>query len=288
VCMFCKTNRRKFWKTTLTLSTICDSSECKRIKRSITTSSANKNLSEHARQQKANKCRIANLGSYEQRFGKERANKLKQQMRVRMTGTKQKKETVEKRAASHTGKILSEKTKRKISDSNKKTHTSKEYIDKRSETHKNVGKKMSMIMKEKIANGLFTPNVINSWTHKNIELKIGDVVTKYRSSWEAAFAIIHPLFQYEKIRIPYEIDGKQRTYIVDFADFENNILYEIKPNSTKTSIMCVIKESAARQWALQNGWQYKMINDDWFIANIEILKDMNFPYLNILKKGLRV
>jgi hypothetical protein len=287
LCLFCKTNRRKFWKTTLTLSDICGSAECKRKKRSITTTLANKNLSEHTRQKKADKCRLANTGSFEQRFGEERARILKEQMSSRMKGTKQKKETIEKRANSNKGKILSDETKLKISQSNKKTHNSKEYLAKRYETHRNMGKKLSLIMKKKIMEGKFTPNITNSWTRRNIELNVDGLITKYRSSWDAAFAMLNPSCQYEKIRIPYELDGHQKTYIADFADFDNLILYEIKPNSVKSRKVCVIKELAARRWALRNGWEYKMISDDWFMANINLLEDINFPHIKLLKKGLR-
>jgi hypothetical protein len=141
-------------------------------------------------------------------------------------------------------------------------------------------------MKKKIMEGKFTPNITNSWTHRNIELNVDGIITKYRSSWEAAFAILNPICQYEKIRIPYEINGLQKTYIVDFADFDNNILYEIKPNAIKSVNSCAIKESAAREWGLRNGWEYKMISDDWFSVNISELEDINFPYINLLKKGI--
>ena len=204
-----------------------------------------------------------------------------------MLGTKQTKETIEKRALKHKGKLLSDETKLKISLSNKKTHNSKEYIDKRNQTHIEVGTKLSLIMKTKIMEGKFTPNITNSWTRKNIELDIDGVKIKFRSSWDAAYAVLNLTHQYEKIRIPYEIDGVIKTYIVDFADFENNILYEIKPSSMIKSSMCQKKMEAAKKWAYENNWVYKFITDEWFINNLSNLEQVNFPYITLLKKGLK-
>jgi hypothetical protein len=285
-CPICRTNSRTFDKNGLKLSVTCSNSTCKSTQKSITTSGVNKNLSEHIKKRKAKKCKLANIGSYEQKFGKVRADILKENQRKRLLGSKQAKETIEKRAAKHRGKILSKQTKLKISLSNKKTHSSKEYIDRRNETHKDVGKKLSLTIKTKILNGTFTPNITNSWTRKNIELDIGGVKIKFRSSWEAAYVILNPTHQYEKIRIPYELNGVIKTYIVDFADFENNILYEIKPTSMKSTDVCLLKENAANKWAAENGWVYKYITDDWFINNLDKLKELKFPYLGLLKKGV--
>lgn len=286
LCSVCKKNRRKFEKNTLTLSTICTNRECQRTKRSIVSTQVNKNLPDAIKKQKAEKCRIANSGTFEERFGVEKAQKLKEQQRKRMLGTKQSKELIEKRLGWRKGTRHSEETKEKISQSNKKTHNSPEYRSDRIERDIQMGKKLCVIMKEKIATGKFTPCITNSWTRKNIELDIDGIKTKYRSSWEAAFAILNPTYQYEKIRIPYVIDGKFRTYIVDFADFENKVLYEVKPSTMTSSVVCKQKAAAAIKWSSDNGWSYKFVSDDWFIMNLHQLQQLKFPYLASLKKGL--
>lgn len=285
-CPVCRVNSRTFYSNKLELSVTCKSTTCKSIQRSKTATEVNKNLPDCIKKRKAEKCKLANSGSYEQRFGKVRADVLRVQQRNRILGTKQKTKTIEKRAAKHRGKVLSTQTKLKISLSNKKTHNSKEYIDKRNETHKDMGKKLSLIMKTKIAEGKFTPNITNSWTRKNIELDIGGIKTKFRSSWEAAYAVLNPTHQYEKIRIPYELNGITKTYIVDFADFENNVLYEIKPITMKNTNLCLLKESAAIKWVTDNGWTYKYITDEWFIDHIDKLKEIQFPYIGLLVKGI--
>jgi hypothetical protein len=285
-CFICKHSRRVFSKNTLSLSTICSNKSCKQVKQSITAIQANKNLPDHIKKQKAEKCRVANSGKFEERFGITKAQELKELQRNRMLGTKQSKELIEKRLGWRRGTSQSTETKKKISESNKKTHNSPEYRLTRIEQDIQTGKKLSVIMKEKIATGQFIPCVTNSWTRKNIELDIGGIKTKYRSSWEAAFAIINPTYQYEKIRIPYSIDGKERTYIVDFADFDNKVLYEIKPSAMISSMICKQKATAAIKWSSDNGWSYKFVSDDWFIINLHQLQQLKFPYLPTLKKGL--
>jgi hypothetical protein len=287
-CPMCKSNGLQFYKNTLKFAPTCKQKQCQNNRKSEISGTVNKNLSESVKKIKAEKCRIANSKSFEERFGKERSDEIKKKLQTRLLGTKQSPATIEKRALAHKGKKLSNETKLKISLTNKKTHNSAEYRASRMEIDIAVGKKLSIIMKQKIQSGEFTPNITNSWTRKNIELLIGGISVKFRSSWDAAFAVLNPTCQYEKIRIPYMINGVYKTYIVDFADFENNILYEIKPDSMKLADVCRIKESAAINWATENNWKYKMINNNWFIDNIKELIAINFPYIHLLKKGLGI
>jgi hypothetical protein len=286
LCSFCKKNKLPFFKNKLKLAPTCSGATCRKKHRSNLSIEANKNLSPEARKIKSEKSRKANLGSYEERYGKEKAETLKEQQRMRMLGNVQSPETIEKRSRKHRGKKLSNETKLKISQSNKKTHNSPEYRKKAEITHKNMGKKISNTLKNKIASGEFTPTITNSWTRRQVEVELGEIKFKFRSSWEAAFFVLNPTFVYEKIRIPYNYKGKFRNYIVDFADYNTNTLYEIKPNSLLTTPICIAKEAAAKMWATQNGWTYKIITDDWFIDNLTRLEEIKFPYISLLNKGL--
>lgn len=287
VCEFCKKNKLPFAKNLLKLRPVCSDKICRKKYKSIVSVEAHKNLSPEAKKIKSEKCRNANLGTYEERYGVERAIKLREQQRIRMTGTTQSSETIERRAKKHRGKKLSDKTKLKMSQSNKKTHNSPEYRKKVEITHKNVGEKLSIILREKIAKGEFTPNITNSWTRCRVEVEVGGIKFKFRSSWEAAFFMLNPTFVYEKIRIPYSFKNKTRNYIVDFADYSTNTLYEIKPSSMLSSPKCIAKENAAKIWANENGWTYKIISDDWFMDNLNRLEEIKFPYLSLLNKGLK-
>ncbi len=92
--------------------------------------------------------------------------------------------------------------------------------------------KQSIIMKDKIRRGEYTPQITNSWTKWDAIIVLDDgSIKKFRSSWEACFWYCNQHLLYEKIRIPYELDGVNHNYIVDFYDDKNKILYELKPKS---------------------------------------------------------
>ena len=101
-----------------------------------------------------------------------------------------------------------------------------------------------------------------------MDINIYNIKIKYRSSWEAKFHLLNPKLNYEKIRIPYYLEGLRKLYIVDFEDSDNKILYEIKPNSEINSKKNKIKEIAAKEWAVNNGYAYKIISDEWFLENV--------------------
>jgi hypothetical protein len=128
-------------------------------------------------------------------------------------------------------------------------------------------KKQSIGIKAAIQSGKFTPAVTNSWANSRILLNINGELKKFRSSWEAYFQLVNQSALYEKLRIPYIYNNISRNYIVDFIDIQNKILYEIKPESLKTSEMNLVKEEAAIRWAKSNGYEYRIISDDWFFKN---------------------
>lgn len=88
-------------------------------------------------------------------------------------------------------------------------------------------KLLSMIMKEKISNGEFTPPIVNSFTHW--DAVIGN--RKFRSSWEACFWYSNQHLLYESVECRTDKQKNGRVYVGDFFDKELNILYEIKPKS---------------------------------------------------------
>lgn len=133
--------------------------------------------------------------------------------------------------------------------------------------------KQSIAIKRKIADGTFTPCVTNSWARSRCYI---DNIP-FRSSWEAMFYLVTKL-PFEKIRIPYiGIDSKQHSYIIDFHDEKNKILYEIKPNSNKTDELVILKEKAALNWCALNNWGFRFIDEDYL-----------YKHMNIIKKELKI
>lgn len=127
--------------------------------------------------------------------------------------------------------------------------------------------KMSNILKNKILNGEFTPCVTNSWCKSRIDI----LNIHARSSWEAGFKVLNPHMEFEKVRVPYNINNKTRTYIIDFVDEETKKLYEIKPSSKINDEINIIKANAAIEWAKHNGYTYTIIDESYFLENKETL-----------------
>lgn len=135
--------------------------------------------------------------------------------------------------------------------------------------------KSSNRMKTKILNGTFTPCVTNSWCKSRIDI----LNIHARSSWEAGFKVLNPHMAFERIRIPYTINGNNRTYIVDFVDEAAKKLYEIKPLSKIDEEINIIKANAAIAWAKHNGYTYNIIDETYFSEHKETLLKLlhNFP-----------
>lgn len=141
------------------------------------------------------------------------------------------------------------------------------------ETLKEMGRKTSVRLKESISNGTFTPNVTNSWARSRCTILINRlgkyVEIKLRSSWDAFFQLKNPNLLYEKIRIPYFVNGDFHNYIVDFVDIEKKIIYEIKPGGLESSEINQIKFKTAIEWCKCNGYEFKIISNDWFESNYD-------------------
>ncbi len=144
-------------------------------------------------------------------------------------------------------------------------------------------KKISKSLKKKIKDGKFTPNITNSWTHWDAKIKIGGQIKRFRSSWEACFAICHPNFKYELLRIPY--NGK--TYIGDFYDEKNKILYELKPRTTYNTQVEKITEII--KYCRKNRIKFVWVNENNILKYIDSLKikGYNRKQYNKMIKGLK-
>lgn len=142
------------------------------------------------------------------------------------------------------------------------------------ETFNNMRKKNSIIMKEKIKNGTFTPNITNSWSKSKINLILNNKEINYRSSWEAFFHLCNQHLEYEKLRIEYEHNNEKHYYIVDFVDNINKIVYEIKPDRCRNIKMVIIKENVLEKWAKVNNYEHYIIGNDWFENNFNVNKHL--------------
>jgi hypothetical protein len=117
-------------------------------------------------------------------------------------------------------------------------------------------------MLEKIRKGEFTPNVFNSMTHKNIELKTRDGIMKFRSSWEILFYVMNPGYLYENLRIEYNYEGKKRLYLVDFINTEEKKVVEIKPKSKEIDPVNLTKMKSLNDWGSINKFEIITISEN--------------------------
>lgn len=191
-------------------------------------------------------------------------------------------------------KVATEKRNEKMKELLNDPIKGKEYRDKISIKSKAFNSlpaeklKRSILLKEKISKGLWTPKITNSWTHWDI--RIDD--KNFRSSFEGLFYIYYVLYCsnnvfYEKLRIPYTIDNESKIYIVDFIDEENKIVFEIKPKSLTNERVNLAKEKALVLWCDENSFSYKHITEDDLKEYINAMKSRNYEHIfidNFLKK----
>jgi hypothetical protein len=154
--------------------------------------------------------------------------------------------------------------------------------------------KSSNLVKEKIKNGTFTPNVTNSWCRIMTEINIDGKIHSFRSSWEVIFFLLNRTLDYELIRIGYNHNGSHHNYIVDFVDLEKRILYEIKPDSLMDVDKNIVKREYANVWCSENNYQYVIVGDDYFqdalckLSNIKTINthDIDSYFLKRLLRGI--
>lgn len=146
----------------------------------------------------------------------------------------------------------------------------------------------SITMKEKIANGQFTPCITNSWNKWSAEVN----GKKFRSRFEAIFYVFcienNINIEYEKLRVPYlnPISKSMKNYIIDFVDNINKVAYEIKPTTLLEDNVVIEKEKAAMQWCKEHGYTFKFITEidlKEISKHIIINRNLILPYLEVYK-----
>jgi hypothetical protein len=141
--------------------------------------------------------------------------------------------------------------------------------------------KQSNDIKKRISEGIFKPKTNNAYNGSLI--RIDDKT--FRSSWEAAFHILNPTLQYETVVIQYILDGVKRNYFVDFVDYDNRILYEIKPKSRQTDEVNILKEVAAIEWCKNNNYSLITIDETYLQKVLPVTDTSMWP--DIVKRRLK-
>jgi very-short-patch-repair endonuclease len=137
----------------------------------------------------------------------------------------------------------------------------------------------SNLIKSRIASGEWTPHVHNSRTHLDCSFN----GKKYRSSWEVMYAALNQQDLYESVRIKYDYLNNNHTYIVDFVNHTTKILTEIKPKEHTTDPKVLCKEQAGIKWCLLNGYQYRILTQQYFVDEFD-----NIPFEKITIPNIRV
>jgi len=134
-------------------------------------------------------------------------------------------------------------------------------------------KKQSDTMKKLIFDNKFSPGVSNNFTHWDSFYFEENIKYHFRSSWELCFYFCNSYLEYETVRIKYPINDTYKTYIADFYDRENNILYELKPKAFyKKQIQ---KMNAIQGYCIANNISFIWINEDTIMNFINIDKILN-------------
>lgn len=172
----------------------------------------------------------------------------------------------------NTGNPWSKGLKGNYPYSYKHTDETKLKISKSNSGEKNgmFGRKMpseekirkSLLMKEKILTGKFTPKSNNRNTHWGSFYR----GKKYRSSWEALYQYFDPNADYESFRIEYFFDYKNYIYIVDFVNHIDKKLIEIKPKELLTDKKTQAKLFAAKQWCNQNNYEFILADKNYLLS----------------------
>lgn len=143
----------------------------------------------------------------------------------------------------------------------------------------------SKFLKNRILEGKWTPNITNTWTHR--ENSVDGI--PFRSSFEAVFHIYHNIFnkkniKFEKLRIKYLYNNKESVYIVDFIDYDNNKVYEIKPKSLLQSTKNICKENSLIDWCSKNNFTYELITEDHLKEYVKGMSGFNHEFLEKFKR----
>jgi hypothetical protein len=272
LCKFCN-NKVNFHHNTLCHSKICKNKDCKSKLQSENAIKMWSNLTNDS-----NKLLVRNKKISLNKLGKHPSKYVMVKPRRIQTDAEKK-----KRVKSRSWYRPSDETKLKISESNKIVHNSIEFKNRNKETRLAAGKRISKIMKQKISDGTFTPCITNSWTHWKAEIIYNNQVKKFRSRWEAiVYLIFNGLVEYEKIRIPYVYNNENKNYIVDFVDYKNRIIYEVKPESLIDNNKNICKSLAANDWCKINDYKYEILSEKWIIQNKHLVDWDLYPELKVV------
>lgn len=128
-------------------------------------------------------------------------------------------------------------------------------------TKQSMKRKLSIIMKDKIKDGTFTPKSENYRTFGMIEFNHNDEIKKVRSLWEMIYWINNAHLEYEKVRVEYydSIKKTKRIYICDFYDHTNNTIIEIKPKKYQ-DINFMDKKTSC----IELGYNFLVIDESYF------------------------
>ena len=146
------------------------------------------------------------------------------------------------------------------------------YSDKEKETK-------SILIKQKILSGEFTPNSNNRNTHWDAVFDN----KKYRSSWEALYQFINPSAEYEALRIEYKLNNKVHIYIIDFVDHANKLVIEVKPRELCVGEKFKAKIEALTQWADKSKYTLLLADKEWFLEQYITIDYHRFD-INTAKK----
>lgn len=130
------------------------------------------------------------------------------------------------------------------------------------EETKNVMKlKMSNIIRAKIKDGTFTPNTNNYRTHEMIRFIMNGTPRKVRSLWELIYWLNNEDLEYETIRLEYfdSTTSKNKIYITDFFDRQNNTIIEIKPKAYQN-----VNFHDKKMAVMLNGYNFICVDEDYF------------------------
>ena len=130
------------------------------------------------------------------------------------------------------------------------------YNTEKGKLHKRkCSEKSSIILREKIQRGEWTPCITNTWTHWRACIYTDTGIKKFRSSWEACFWVCNQQYSYETIRV--RSPGK--VYVGDFFDLSTSTLIEIKPISRYN--IEIDKMNALRLYCEDNNITFIWLNE---------------------------
>lgn len=145
------------------------------------------------------------------------------------------------------------------------------------ETKKQIGRSVSATRKQRIAQGLITPNANYKFITAYIEFK-NNTRKLLRSSYEIVLAIYLDImniqFEYEKVRLKYTgNDQNEHTYITDFYIPVYNHVIEVKGNTCE-------KNLDKKLLALQNSaYNYTVISEhqiSWIKKELSKYTDIEY------------